>query len=287
MFHIKREKQTEGPVLKQNCIKIGNSGEEMEYLTFPSLEKTGLIRHLFTTRTGGISKGDFSSMNLSFSRGDNPESVMENYGRIAKVLECGPEDMVASHQTHTTNIRKVTEADKGKGITVERDYENVDGLICNEPGIVLVTYFADCVPLFFVDPVHRAVGLAHSGWRGTESEMGACMVKAMRAAYGTKPEDLYTAIGPSICVNCYEVSEDVAERFERFPGVVQKGRKPDKYQLNLWEANRQILRQAGVREERIAVTDICTCCNSEYLFSHRASMGRRGNLAAFLELVYI
>lgn len=226
-------------------------------------------------------------MNLSFSRGDNPESVMENYRRIAKVLECGPEDMVASHQTHTTNIRKVTEADKGKGITVERDYENVDGLICNEPGIVLVTYFADCVPLFFVDPVHRAVGLAHSGWRGTESEMGACMVKAMRAAYGTKPEDLYTAIGPSICVNCYEVSEDVAERFERFPGVVQKGRKPDKYQLNLWEANRQILRQAGVREERIAVTDICTCCNSDYLFSHRASMGRRGNLAAFLELVYI
>lgn len=287
MFHIKREKQTEGPVLKQNCIKIGNSGEEMEYLTFPSLEKTGLVRHLFTTRTGGISKGDFSSMNLSFSRGDNPESVMENYRRIAKVLECGPEDMVASHQTHTTNIRKVTEADKGKGITVERDYENVDGLICNEPGIVLVTYFADCVPLFFVDPVHRAVGLAHSGWRGTESEMGACMVKAMRAAYGTKPEDLYTAIGPSICVNCYEVSEDVAERFERFPGVVQKGRKPDKYQLNLWEANRQILRQAGVREERIAVTDICTCCNSDYLFSHRASMGRRGNLAAFLELVYI
>ena len=259
----------------------------MEYLTFPSLEKTGLVRHLFTTRTGGISKGDFSSMNLSFSRGDNPESVMENYRRIAKVLECGPEDMVASHQTHTTNIRKVTEADKGKGITVERDYENVDGLICNEPGIVLVTYFADCVPLFFVDPVHRAVGLAHSGWRGTESEMGACMVKAMRAAYGTKPEDLYTAIGPSICVNCYEVSKDVAERFERFPGVVQKGRKPDKYQLNLWEANRQILRQAGVKEERIAVTDICTCCNSDYLFSHRASMGRRGNLAAFLELVYI
>ena len=151
----------------------------------------------------------------------------------------------------------------------------------------MVTYFADCVPLFFVDPVHRAVGLAHSGWRGTESEMGACMVKAMGEAYGTRPEDLYTAIGPSICVNCYEVSEDVAERFEHFPGVVQKGRKPGKYQLNLREANRQILRQAGVKDDRISVTDICTCCNSEYLFSHRASMGRRGNLAAFLEMLYI
>jgi len=287
LFDIEREKRAEGPVLRQNCIKVGNRGEELEYLTFPSLEETGMVKHLFTTRTGGVSRGEFSTMSLSFTRGDDPKCVMENYRRIAEVLGCRPEDMVAAHQTHTTNIRRVTRADRGKGITETRDYENIDGLICNEPGIVLVTYFADCVPLFFVDPVHRAVGLAHSGWRGTESEMGACMVKAMGEAYGTRPEDLYTAIGPSICVNCYEVSEDVAERFEHFPGVVQKGRKPGKYQLNLREANRQILRQAGVKDDRISVTDICTCCNSEYLFSHRASMGRRGNLAAFLEMLYI
>lgn len=287
MFSIKRVNRPEGPVLRQNCIKLGNSQEKLEYLTFPMLERTGMVRHLFTTRLGGVCKGQFSTMNLSFTRGDEEACVAENYRRIAAVLGCAPEDMVASHQTHTTNIRKVTCRDRGKGITVSRDYENIDGLMTDDPGIVLVTYFADCVPLFFLDPVHRAVGLAHSGWRGTAAKMGACMVNAMGESYGSRPEDLYAAIGPSICVNCYEVSEDVAGQFEAFAGVVRKGRQSGKYQLDLWEANRQILLGAGVREDRISVTDICTCCNSEYLFSHRASLGRRGNLAAFLALASV
>ncbi len=158
----------------------------------------------------------------------------------------------------------------------------MDGLITDVRGLVLVTHFADCVPLFFVDTVHRAIGLAHSGWKGTAADMGGCMVKAMREAYGTRPEDLCTAVGPSICGDCYEVGEDVAQRFKRFQGVLRAGRKPGKYQLDLWEANRQNLLAAGVRREKIAVTDICTCCNSAYLFSHRASQGRRGNLGAFL-----
>lgn len=287
LVQIKRIKRADGPVVIQNRIRLGEQGDVLEYLTFPTLEETGMVKHLFTTRLGGVSRGEFSSMSLSFTRGDEPENVMENYRRIAEVLECKPEDMVAAHQTHTTNIRKVTSADRGKGITTPRNYENIDGLICNEPGIVLVTYFADCVPLYFVDPVHRAIGLAHSGWRGTAAEMGACMVRAMQEAYGTEPEDLYTAIGPSICVDCYEVSEDVAVQFKRFPGTVFRGKAQGKYQLNLQEANRQILCKAGVKEERISVSDICTCCNSEYLFSHRASKGRRGNLAAFLEMLYI
>lgn len=285
MFSIKRIKRTEGPVLEQKSITVGEPGDKLEYLTFPALENTGIVRHLFSTRLGGTSKGEFSAMNLSFARGDDEACVMENYRRIGAVLGCGPEDMVASHQTHTTNIRRVTSADKGKGITVPRDYEDIDGLMTDEPGIVLVTYFADCVPLFLVDPVHRAIGLAHSGWKGTAAGMGACMVKAMGEAYGTTPEDLYTAVGPSICVDCYEVSGDVADRFKMLPGTVHDGRQPGKYQLDLWEANRQVLLGAGVRKNRIAVTDICTCCNSKYLFSHRASKGHRGNLAAFLELV--
>lgn len=287
MFEIKRSQEKNSPVMRQNSIKIKEPEKDLEYLTFPSLDKTGMVKHLFTTRLGGVSKGEFSSMNFSFTRGDNPECVMENYRRIADVLECRPEDMVAAHQTHTTNIRIVTTQDKGKGVTAARDYENIDGLICNEPGIVLVTYFADCVPLYFVDPVHRAIGLAHSGWRGTVAGMGACMVKTMGKAYGTRPEDLYTAIGPSICVDCYEVSEDVAIQFKRFSETVFQGNAPGKYQLNLQQANRQILLEAGVREDRIAVSDICTCCNSDYLFSHRASKGKRGNLAAFLKMLYI
>lgn len=282
---IRRARGENGSVLRQNIAETGQEpGEPLEYLTFPGLEGTGLVRHLFTTRTGGVSRGEFATMNLSFTRGDDPERVAENYRRLAAVLGCSPGDMVATHQTHTANIRLVTDADRGKGVTRPGDYENIDGLVTDRPGIVLVVYVADCVPLYFVDPVRRAVGLAHSGWRGTAAGMGARMVRAMGEYFDTRPEDLYAAIGPSICRDCYEVSKDVAEQFQKYQAV-SPGKEPGKYHLDLWEANRRILLEAGVREERIEVTDLCTCCNSDYLFSHRASKGRRGNLGAFLGLL--
>lgn len=277
-------------VPRQNCMEMtGEDGSkyELEYLTFPALEQTGIVEHLFTTRLGGVSRGIYGTMNLSFARGDDPASVSENYCRIARVLHCEPERMAASHQTHTVNIRLVTEADCGKGIVRERDYENVDGLVTDVPGICLVTYFADCVPLYFVDPVRRAIGLAHSGWRGTVNQMGARMVREMEARFGSRPQDLIAAIGPSICQACYEVSEEVAAEFQKlFAGtdVVAPGKAEGKYQLDLWLANRLILERAGMLTEKISVTDICTCHNPEYLFSHRASSGKRGNLGAFLIL---
>lgn len=259
---------------------------ELEYLVFPKLEETGVVQHLFTTRTGGVSSGIYATMNLSFSRGDEPLNVMENYRRIGEVLGTDPEHMVASRQTHTTNIHLVTEKDCGNGIGRTSSYEDIDGLATDVPGIALVTYYADCVPLYFVDPVHRAIGLAHSGWRGTVAGMGACMVQFMQEHFHSRPEELVTAIGPSICADCYEIGEEVAEQFRgHFPEeVVEKGKAPGKYQLDLWQANRSILLNAGVLPEHIAVTDICTCHNPEYLFSHRASHGQRGNLAAFLML---
>jgi len=270
----------------RNCAKVGKDRTEMEYLTFPLLEESGLVKHLFTTRLGGVSRGEFSSMNLSFTRGDREEAVAANYGRVAEVLGCHVEDMVASHQTHTTNIRKVTAEDKGKGIVRARDYEDVDGLLTDVPGIVLVTYYADCVPLYFVDPVRRCIGLAHSGWRGTVGKMGACMVDAMAQHFGSRAEDILAAIGPSICRDCYEVSEEVAVQFLDAVGseVITLGRQPGKYQIDLWLANEKILLQAGILRQHIAVTDICTCHNSSYLFSHRASGGKRGNMGAFLML---
>ena len=286
-MYIKRmERRTEETeeVLKRHCVR-NEDGTDLEYLTFPLLEKTEAVRHLFSTRIGGVSEGEYASMNFSIARGDREEAVLENYKRIAGILGCDINDMVASHQTHTTNIRRVTGADRGKGISRERDYENVDGLMTDEPGIVLVTYYADCVPLYFVDPVHRAIGLAHSGWRGTAERMGECMVRAMQDAFGSRPEELYAAIGPSICRDCYEVSEDVALRFaDMGEAVLLPGKAPGKYQLDLWLANERILEQAGIPGKQIAVTDLCTCHNSEFLFSHRASGGKRGNLGAFLML---
>lgn len=262
-----------------------------EYLTFPLIEETGAVRHLFSTRLGGVSDGIFASMNLSYTRGDEKAAVDENYRRIARMLGCEPEDIVCSDQTHTTNIRVVEEKDKGKGIIRPKDYTDIDGLITNVPGIVLATFYADCVPLFFIDTEKKAVGLSHSGWRGTVGRMGQRTIEAMQKAYGTRPEDVVAAIGPSICQDCYEVSEDVADAFYREfhgPGqgeaiLLSKGN--GKYQLNLWRANQIVLEEAGVLPEKIQVTDICTCCNPAYLFSHRASQGKRGNLGAFLGLL--
>lgn len=171
-----------------------------------------------------------------------------------------------------------------------RDYHDIDGLLTDEPGIVLATFYADCVPLYFVDTRNRAVALAHSGWRGTVARMGRCVAEKMKEVYGTRPEDLTAAIGPSICRSCYEVSEDVAQAFRdefRKPGQAEQildDKGGGKYRLDLWRANEIILQEAGIAAERIQVTDLCTCHNSGYLFSHRASQGKRGNLGAFLGL---
>ena len=186
-------------------------------------------------------------------------------------------------------MRVVTEADRGMGITRPLAWQDVDGLVTDVPGICLVTFYADCVPLFFVDPVKKAIGLSHSGWRGTVGKIGKVTVEKMTELYGTDPKDVVAAVGPSICQDCYEVSKDVVEQFrenydEKYWEKLFYEKENGKYQLNLWEANRIVLQEAGIPKEQIAVTNICTCCNSELLFSHRASQGKRGNLGAFLML---
>lgn len=262
--------------------------ENVTYLTYGSFEKSGLVSHGFSTRLGGVSTGIYESMNLSFTRGDDRESVLENYRRMAHALGVDIHKIVASDQTHTTNVRLVTESDFGKGIFREKDYHDVDGLITNIPGITLATFYADCVPLFFLDPVHHAIGLSHSGWRGTVQKIGKVTLEQMKEHFGTNPEDVLTGIGPSICQDCYEVSEDVAMEFAAvFPkeAILKLGRRDgveQKYQLNLWKANELVLLEAGIKKEHISYPGICTCCNPEFLFSHRASHGKRGNLGAFL-----
>ena len=243
--------------------------------------------HAFSTRLGGVSEGIYSSMNLSFTRGDKDEAVRENYRRLADAVGFRMEDIVTSDQTHTANVRLVTEEDRGNGITKSRPYTDVDGMITNVPGLVLATFYADCVPLYFIDPVHRAIGLSHSGWRGTVAKIGEVTVQRMKEEFGSDPSEIYGAVGPSICQDCYEVSEDVIEQFRAaFPedkwDALFYGKPDGKYQLDLWEANHQIMLGAGLKEEHISMPNLCTCCNPEFLFSHRASHGRRGNLGAFL-----
>lgn len=260
------------------------------YIQFKNLSATGIVKHGFSTRKGGVSTGIFSSMNLNFKRGDNPDAVLENYRRMAAALNMRVEDMVLSDQTHTTNVRVITEEDRGKGILKPQDYSDVDGMITNVPGIVLVTSYADCVPLYFVDPVRKAIGLSHSGWKGTVGHIGQKTVWKMHEVYGSEPKDIVAAIGPSICQSCYEVSDDVAEAFranftadEAADILLDKGN--GKYQLDLWKANWYVLTDAGILPEHLSVTDLCTACHSDLLWSHRKTNGQRGGLSAFLSLI--
>lgn len=260
------------------------------YIQFKNLSATGIVKHGFSTRKGGVSTGIFSSMNLNFKRGDDPDAVLENYRRMAAALNMRVEDMVLSDQTHTTNVRVITEEDRGKGILRPQDYSDVDGMITNVPGIVLVTSYADCVPLYFVDPVRKAIGLSHSGWKGTVDHIGQKTVWKMHEVYGSEPKDIVAAIGPSICQSCYEVSDDVAEAFranftadEAADILLDKGN--GKYQLDLWKANWYVLTDADILPEHLSVTDLCTACHPDLLWSHRKTNGQRGGLSAFLSLI--
>lgn len=256
-------------------------------LTYPLLERTNVVKHGFSTRLGGVSTGDCATMNISTTRGDAPEAVEENKRRLAGALGVKVEDFTFTYQTHTTNVAVVREEDRGTR------FMETDGMVTNVPGICLVTFYADCVPLYFVDPVKKVIGLSHSGWRGTVHKMGKVTVEKMSEVYGTNPADVVAAVGPSICQDCYEVSEDVIARFrdsfeecywQQLFYQKEEQKATGKYQLNLWNANELVLREAGIPKEQIAVTNLCTHCNPNVLFSHRATGGKRGNLSAFLAL---
>lgn len=278
VFHMKFE---------NNDNAILNTNGKAPYITFPALSNIEFIKHGFSTRLGGLSHDCFSSMNLGYTRGDDKTTVDENYKLISESIGFSWEDLVATEQVHETIVRVVTDEDRGKGIIKERDYSGVDGLITNTKDVPLVTYYADCVPLFLVDVKNKAIGLSHSGWRGTVKRMGEQTIKAMKENFGTNPSDLVVLIGPSICQECYEVSEDVAKEFRSVFDkdtlkTILKEKESGKYDLNLWEANRRIFLDMNVSEENIHVSEVCTCCNSDILFSHRANGDKRGTLAGFL-----
>lgn len=260
--------------------------EDVPVITYDKLTETGMVEHGFSTRKGGVSEGEFSTMNLSLTRGDNRDKVLRNFKIMADRLNMPYENMVLSSQTHTTNIRVVTKTDNGKGLVVPKDYDDIDGLMTDEKGIPLVTFYADCVPLFFLDKEKGVIALSHSGWRGTVQKMGLVTVRKMMETYGCRPENIIACIGPSICMDCYEVSEDVIIEFEKSFGSDEMFYRKEngKYQLDLWKANEMVLSEAGILKENIENRRICTCCNSDYLFSHRKTNGRRGNLAAFMML---
>ena len=247
------------------------------------------LQHGFSTRKGGVSKEHLASLNLSFSVEDAKENVLENFRRIGERFGKTPEDFVLSKQSHETKVLKVGTKDRGKGITKDRDYEGIDALITDEKGIILSCFSADCVPILFYDPIHKAVGACHSGWRGTKGKILQNVVEEMRKHFSSNPAEILIAIGPSICKEKYVVSEDLALSFlEDYPDLGEDTASPiqriskDKFQLDLWDLNRRIALNCGIKEENISISGYCTMENPELFFSHRYSQGKRGLQGAFI-----
>lgn len=275
-------------------IKYSSYGKTPEMITknnvtfiqFPIFKEQPLV-HGFSTRLGGVSKEHLSSMNFRHCEEEDEENIKQNYERFTKALGISKNQLVLSKQTHTTNIRVVTGKDKGKGVLVPQDYQDIDGLITAEEDIFLMIFGADCVPVFYYDPVKKVIGASHCGWKGTKELFPMKMLQRMNSEFGTDAKDVLVAIGPSICRDCYEVSQDVAEEFFKAYSPQDCGSfivddKNGKYHLDLWKANVITLKHAGVKEDSIFVGNLCTCCNPDFLFSHRASKGLRGVLGGGL-----
>ena len=255
----------------------------------PLFQRETGLQHGFSTRKGGVSKEHLASLNLSFSVEDAKENVLENFRRIGERFGKTPEDFVLSKQSHETKVLKVGTKDRGKGITKDRDYEGIDALITDEKGIILSCFSADCVPILFYDPIHKAVGACHSGWRGTKGKILQNVVEEMRKHFSSNPAEILVAIGPSICKEQYIVSEDLALSFlEDYPDLGEDTASPiqriskDKFQLDLWDLNRRIALDCGIKEEHISISGYCTMENPELFFSHRYSQGKRGLQGAFI-----
>lgn len=263
-----------------------NENSGVAYLTYNRLSEIDFIKHAFSTRLGGVSEGIFESMNMSFAQ-DDFDKVTENYHRFCNAAGFDYNSLVASAQDHHDFVRVCTDKDKGIGIYRKKDIQSVDALVTNEPGVTLVTYYADCTPLFFVDTKRKAIGLAHAGWRGTVARIGQRVVDTMHAEYGTDPSDLVCAIGPAISKCCYEVSKPCADNFYALGLDSDKFVMPksdSKFMIDLLEANRQVLAASGVDPDNIVLSDLCTRCNSDLLWSHRATGGKRGTMSAFMTI---
>lgn len=249
------------------------------YYEFEHLAKTGLVRHCFSTRIGGVSQAPYDTMNLAYHMGDAQDQVDENFNRIAHAVRLDPAQITMTKQNHGSDVQVVA---KGDAVIAK-----TDGLVTCEPGLVLTSYYADCVPLFFLDPIQGVVANAHSGWRGTLAGIGANVVDQMVRAFGSDPSKLLVGIGPSICMNHFEVGKEVIDAFRLNHPSSQKHAKRKangKWHLDLTKIIVDQLLEKGILCANIEVADLCTFGNPDLFFSHRRDQNARGNMAALLAL---
>lgn len=277
-----------------DCMEV-NTGFKLQerqgvwYCVIPGFERTGLVKHGFSTRKGGVSAGQYSTLNLGFKKGDSHHAVMENFLRFCRAVDINPHNAVFSDQVHGDKVVVVDTSDRGKGAFKESDIQQVDGLITGEPQVALVTFYADCVPLFLLDPVRKVIALSHAGWKGTLACIGRKTLEAMHREFGTQPQDCLVGIGPSIGPCCFEVDLPVAQQFAQVfdkyrDAIIKPGLEPGKYHIDLWMANALQFKEAGVPTQNITVSGMCTSCRHDLFFSHRRDRGDTGRMAAILML---
>lgn len=273
-------------IILGEIIMKENYRNEVLYFTFPDFDEyDNEIVHAFSSREGGVSTGYFSSMNLGIKTKDSRENILENYRLFTEAIGVDMNNVVIGNLNHGNNVRVVTKEDAGKGLLRPFSYVDVDALVTNEPNLVLTITCADCVPVFLYDPVKKAVGIAHSGWKGTALEIAGKTVEKMVSEYGCDPKDIIAGIGPCIGMCCYEVSQDVYEEFLEFDYLDDAWyfeKEDGKYDLDLSRIIFGTLAYAGILPEHISISGLCTCCNNDILFSHRAQKGKRGTMVGMI-----
>jgi polyphenol oxidase len=255
----------------------------VRYYTFGLLESAG-VRHGVLTRQGGVSQAPWASLNLGGTVGDAPEHVYENRRRAFRALDRPFESLYDVWQVHSRVVVKA-----GAPRPPEQPHLQADAILTDRPGVTLFMRFADCTPILLFDPRRRAAGLVHAGWQGTVNQIVRAAVEAMQAEYGSQPGDLLAGIGPSIAAHHYEVGPEVIEQVQQSFGAQagqvlapSPGSDPSRQTFDLWAANRLVLEQAGVRE--IEVAGLCTACNLQDWYSHRAEKGRTGRFGALIAI---
>lgn len=236
------------------------------------------LRHGIFSRLGGVSQSPWDSLNVGAFVGDDPEAVRINHQRVYRLLDLPPERRATARQIGGARVAHVTR--RGVGQT----YAGTDSLLTDLPGVPLIMRFADCLPIILHDPVRGVVGIVHAGWKGTVGRIAEATVQSMTGHYGCRPADIRAGIGPGIGPGCYEIGPDVGQLVRQrlpFPGLLDPSGN-GKAHLDLWEANRALLARAGVG--KIEIAGICTACDTESWFSHRAEKGRTGRFAAVVAL---
>lgn len=266
---------------------VWRKDKQVKYLEISEFKKHG-IKAIFTSRLGGVSTGNYSSLNLGLHTRDKKSNVIVNRKIIAQTLGLNYRDFVAGEQVHGNRIKVVKDDDKGRGaLNYEDSISGVDGLITDTNNLPLISFYADCVPLLLADIKNKVIGLAHAGWKGTYLKIGVEAIKKMQKYFNTRPEDCLIGIGPSISRENYEVDNRVINKFkESFSYwkdlVTYKGK--GHYLLDLWTANKQALVEIGVPDSQIIISNYCTYKDNDYFYSYRKEGGKTGRMASIITL---